>query len=197
MVGTFGDIATTSFYPTKNLAAFGDGGAVFTNNRDLADSVRRMRQYGWDSKYHIAHDHGRNSRLDEMQAAVLRVRLPLLDSMNDRRREIHARYEAVSSHTAAVVGSASESFVAHLAVLTSDDRDNVRAKLKHRGVSTDVHYPVPDHLQNYPSRKPAPTSLPTTERTAQTIFSIPMFPELTSAEIERICSALLSLEGDS
>jgi dTDP-4-amino-4,6-dideoxygalactose transaminase len=197
MAGTFGDIATTSFYPTKNLAAFGDGGAVFTNNRDLADSVRRMRQYGWDSKYHIAHDHGRNSRLDEMQAAVLRVRLPLLDSMNDRRREIHARYEAVSSPLATVVGSASESFVAHLAVLTSDDRVGVRAKLKDRGVMTEVHYPVPDHLQKYPSRKPAPTSLPTTERAAQTIFSIPMFPELTSVEIERICSALLSLEGTS
>jgi dTDP-3-amino-2,3,6-trideoxy-4-keto-D-glucose/dTDP-3-amino-3,4,6-trideoxy-alpha-D-glucose/dTDP-2,6-dideoxy-D-kanosamine transaminase len=194
MAGTFGDIATTSFYPTKNLAALGDGGAVFMNNRNLADSVRGMRQYGWASKYHIARDHGRNSRLDEMQAAVLRVRLPLLDSMNDRRREIHARYEAVSSQTATVVGSASESFVAHLAVLTTGDRDGVRARLKDHGVSTDVHYPVPDHLQNYPSRKPTPTSLPTTERTAQTIFSIPMFPELTSTEVGRICSSLRSLE---
>jgi dTDP-3-amino-2,3,6-trideoxy-4-keto-D-glucose/dTDP-3-amino-3,4,6-trideoxy-alpha-D-glucose/dTDP-2,6-dideoxy-D-kanosamine transaminase len=194
MAGTFGDIATTSFYPTKNLAALGDGGAVFTNNTDLADSVRKMRQYGWDSKYHIAHDHGRNSRLDEMQAAILRVRLPLLDSMNGRRREIHARYEAVSSRTARVVGSASESFIAHLAVLTADDRDGVRAKLKDHGVGTDVHYPVPDHLQDFPSRKPAPVSLPATERAAKTILSVPMFPELTDAEVERVCWALHSLE---
>ena len=194
MAGTFGDIATTSFYPTKNLAALGDGGAVFTNNTDLADSVRRMRQYGWESKYHIAHDHGRNSRLDELQAAVLRVRLPLLDAVNDRRREIHARYEEVSSRAARVVGSASESFIAHLAVLTADDRDSVRTRLRAQGVSTDVHYPVPDHLQNFPSRRPAPVSLPVTERAAQTIFSIPMFPELTDAEVERVCRALQGLE---
>jgi dTDP-4-amino-4,6-dideoxygalactose transaminase len=192
--GTFGDIATTSFYPTKNLGALGDGGAVFTNNADLATSVRALRQYGWSSKYHIAHDHGRNSRLDEIQAAVLRVRLPLLDSMNDRRREIHARYEAVSSQAATVVGAASESFVAHLAVLMAGDRDGVRARLMEHGVSTEVHYPVPDHLQGFPSRRPVRGALPTTERTGQAIFSIPMFPELTNAEVERICSALQSLE---
>jgi aminotransferase EvaB len=197
MAGTFGDIATTSFYPTKNLAALGDGGAVFTNNTDLADSVRKMRQYGWDSKYHIAHDHGRNSRLDEIQAAILRVRLPLLDSMNGRRREIHARYEAVSSRTARVVGSGSESFIAHLAVLTADDRDGVRARLKDHGVSTDVHYPLPDHLQGFHSRKPAPVSLPATERAAKTILSVPMFPELTDAEVERVCRALHSLKETS
>jgi dTDP-3-amino-2,3,6-trideoxy-4-keto-D-glucose/dTDP-3-amino-3,4,6-trideoxy-alpha-D-glucose/dTDP-2,6-dideoxy-D-kanosamine transaminase len=194
MAGTFGDIATTSFYPTKNLAALGDGGAVFTNDAALADSVRRMRQYGWDSKYHIAHDHGRNSRLDEMQAAVLRVRLPLLDSLNERRREIHARYESVSSRTTRVVSSASESFTAHLAVLTADDRDGARVRLRDHGVNTDVHYPVPDHLQDFPSRKPAKISLPATERAAQTIFSIPMFPELTDAEVARVCLALQSLE---
>lgn len=194
MVGTFGDIATTSFYPTKNLAALGDGGAVFTNDFDLGESVRRMRQYGWDRKYHIGHDHGRNSRLDEMQAAVLRVRLPLLDSMNSRRRDIHAHYEQVSSSAARVVGSASESFVAHLAVLTANDRDGARATLGEAGVRTDVHYPVPDHLQDFPSRKPAPASLPVTERAEQTIFSIPMFPELTDTEVERVCAALQSLK---
>jgi dTDP-4-amino-4,6-dideoxygalactose transaminase len=194
MAGTFGDIATTSFYPTKNLAALGDGGAVFTNNPDLANSVRQMSQYGWESKYHIAHDHGRNSRLDEIQAAVLRVRLPLLDSLNGRRREIHARYQQGSSQTARVVGSASESFIAHLAVLTTQDRNGVRARLRDQGVSTDVHYPVPDHWQNFPSRRPAPVSLPVTERAAQRIFSIPMFPELTNTEVERVCRALDSLE---
>jgi aminotransferase EvaB len=153
-----------------------------------------MRQYGWDSKYHIAHDHGRNSRLDEMQAAILRVRLPLLDSLNERRREIHARYEAVSSRAARVVSSASESFIAHLAVLSADNRDGVRARLRGQGVSTDVHYPVPDHLQDFHSRKPAPVSLPATERAAKSILSVPMFPELTDAEVERVCWALQSLE---
>lgn len=193
--GAFGDIATTSFYPTKNLAALGDGGAVFTNNLALSGSVRALRQYGWDAKYHIAQDHGRNSRLDEMQAAVLRVRLPLLDWMNDRRRAIHARYQEASSLSARVVGSASESFVAHLAVLTAGDRDGVRARLRDHGVSTAVHYPVPDHLQDFPGHQPAPTSLPATERAAETIFSIPMFPELTDPEVERVCAALHSLGG--
>lgn len=191
--GTFGDIATTSFYPTKNLGALGDGGAVFTDNTELADSVRRMRQYGWDSKYHIAYDRGRNSRMDEMQAAILRVKLPYLDAWNDRRRQIHSRYEEAVSGSTRLVNSSSESFTAHLAVLTSADRISDRESFKRAGIGTDVHYPIPDSMQEFPTNRPPSVSLPVTESAAQSVFSVPMFPELTDEEVDRICAALASL----
>jgi len=191
--GMFGDIATTSFYPTKNLGALGDGGAVYTNDAELATSVRRMRQYGWISKYHIAFDHGRNSRLDELQAAILRVKLPLLDGWNQRRREIHTSYEAASSR---MVNRDSESFIGHLAVAISDNRDETRAALRASGVATDVHYPLPDHHQDFPSDRPEPISLPATEAASAAVYSVPMFPELTDSEVERVSAALASL-GDS
>lgn len=192
--GTFGDIATTSFYPTKNLGALGDGGAVFTRNPDLADSVRRMRQYGWDSKYHIAYDHGRNSRMDELQAAIVRAKLPHLDALNERRRQIHSRYEAAVSGGLRLVNASSESFTAHLAVLSSDDRAADRESFKQAGIGTDVHYPIPDNKQDFPSARPESVSLPVTERAAQTVFSVPMFPELTDDEVDRICAALAAVE---
>lgn len=191
--GTFGDIATTSFYPTKNLGALGDGGAVLTSDAGLAETVRRTRQYGWKSKYHIGFDHGRNSRMDEIQAAILRVKLPLLDSWNDRRRDIHSRYEAA---TARMVGRSSESFTAHLAVLSVEDRDATRAALRELGVATDIHYPVADHLQDFPSDRPEPVSLPVTEAAAGSILSVPMFPELADTEIDTIVSALAEVVGD-
>ncbi|WP_223694613.1 DegT/DnrJ/EryC1/StrS family aminotransferase [Leifsonia poae] len=190
--GTFGDIATTSFYPTKNLGALGDGGAVFTDRPELAESVRRMRQYGWDSKYHVAHDHGRNSRMDEMQAAILRVKLPHLDAANARRREIHAAYETAGG-AATLVNSASGSFNAHLAVLTSESRDRHRLALRERGIGTDVHYPIPDHRQSFPGAPAAHLELPVTDWAAGVVFSVPMFPELTDDEVSRVCDALASL----
>lgn len=188
--GTIGDIATTSFYPTKNLGALGDGGAIFTSKPELADLAKRMRQYGWGSKYHIQYDHGRNSRLDEMQAAILRVKLPLLDAWNTRRREIHARYEAAGSDAVRVVSRSADSFTAHLAAVVADDRGAVRARLDVAGVSTDVHYPLPDHQQAFPSHRTVGVSLPATERAAETVFSVPMFPELTDLEVDRIADAL-------
>lgn len=195
--GTFGDIATTSFYPTKNLGALGDGGAVFTNNEELAVSVRRMRQYGWDSKYHIAYDHGRNSRMDELQAAILRVKLPYLDVWNDRRRQIHSRYQDAVSSGARLVNTSSESFTAHLAVLMSDNRAGVQDSFKRAGIGTDVHYPIPDNKQDFASNRPAPVLLPVTERAAQTVLSIPMFPELTEREVDRICVTLSELGANN
>ncbi len=191
--GTFGDIATTSFYPTKNLGALGDGGAIFTDHQDLADSVRRMRQYGWDSKYHIAYDHGRNSRMDEIQAAILRVKLPYLDALNDRRRDIHSQYERAASPDVRLVNTSGESFTAHLAVLMSRDRDSSRMSLRQVGISTDVHYPIPDNKQDFLSNRPEPVALPATEQAARSVFSIPMFPELTDDEVSRICAALAEL----
>jgi dTDP-4-amino-4,6-dideoxygalactose transaminase len=184
--GTFGAIATASFYPTKNLGALGDGGAVLTSDPELAATVRRMRQYGWDRKYHVASTRGRNSRMDELQAAMLRVRLPLLDAANERRRDLHAKYEAA---TGRMVHRAGESFIAHLAVAAVPDRDGLRRFLDEHGITTDVHYPIPDHWQDFPGGK-VEQSLPVTERAAASVLSLPMFPELTDAEADRVAEAL-------
>lgn len=188
--GSFADIATTSFYPTKNLGALGDGGAIFTNSDDLANSVRRMRQYGWASKYSIEFDHGKNTRLDEIQAAVLRIKLPLLDKQNDRRRDIHSIYEKNHYFETKFVNSASESFNGHLAVVTSKDREKTRSSLLDAGVKTDVHYPIPDHQQKFPSFKPRKSNLEVTEWAAESVFSLPLFPELTPNEINQVVEAL-------
>jgi dTDP-3-amino-2,3,6-trideoxy-4-keto-D-glucose/dTDP-3-amino-3,4,6-trideoxy-alpha-D-glucose/dTDP-2,6-dideoxy-D-kanosamine transaminase len=189
--GALADIATTSFYPTKNLGAMGDGGAVMTSDDELATRVRRMRQYGWTSKYRIGAEHGRNSRLDELQAAILRVRLPHLDADNERRRDIHRRYEAA---TPGMVNRASARFNAHLAVMRAVDRDAARASLDLAGVSTDVHYPVPDHLQAFPVVPPESVSLPVTERAADVILSLPMFLGMREDEVERVCAAVSGIE---
>lgn len=187
--GGYGDAATTSFYPTKNLGALGDGGAVFTSNEDVAARVRQLRQYGWESKYRTTIDGGRNSRLDELQAAILRVKLPLLDSWSDRRRAIHARYEAAATANVRFVNHAGPAFVGHLAVFEVADREAVRLQLKAAGIATDVHYPIPDHLQPLLADQNV-VSLPITEFLAGHILSLPLFPELTEPEIERIVDAI-------
>ena len=188
--GTFGDIATTSFYPTKNLGAIGDGGAVFTASDDLAETVRRMRQYGWKTKYDIQFRHGKNSRLDEMQAAILRVKLPYLDRNNNRRRAHHDEYASGAGDYVSMVNSSSESFVAHLAVCVSKDPKSVREKLAKHGVATDVHYPIPDYKQKFPEFTSVTSDLEVTDWAATSIVSLPMFPELTSGEISDVTRAL-------
>jgi aminotransferase EvaB len=195
--GTFGAIATTSFYPTKNLGALGDGGAILTSSPELADAVRRMRQYGWEGKYTIAHPHGMNSRMDELQAAVLRVKLPGLDAGNVRRRAIHARYEEAAPAAVRIVNTATgpraDAYIGHLAVAVADDRDAVRARLLDAGVKTDVHYPIPDHRQPLLVAEGPQPSLPATEHAAGAVFSLPMFPELRDDEVDRVCAALGAL----
>ncbi len=191
--GTFADIATTSFYPTKNLGALGDGGAMFTSDAELAATVRSLRQYGWTSKYRIGRARGRNSRLDELQAAILRVKLPHLDAMNERRREVHARYEAASSDVLRVVNHGSESFIGHLAVAVAADRDAVRAAFDAAGVRTDVHYPIPDHRQDWPG--PVSIELPATDAASTSVLSLPIFPELTDAEVDRVVAVMDAIAG--
>ncbi len=193
IAGTVGDIATTSFYPTKNLGALGDGGAVMTGSSDLAERVLRMRQYGWEGKYRIVHPHGRNSRLDELQAAILRAKLPALDAANRRRGEIHARYEAAAGSAVRFASRTGESYTGHLAVIQVEDREGVRAHLLERGIRTDVHYPIPDHLQPLIAGSGPQPSLPATEAAAERILSLPLFPELTDTEVDRICAALEEL----
>lgn len=190
--GSVADIATTSFYPTKNLGALGDGGAVMTSSADLAARVRQLRQYGWESKYRTTIAGGRNSRLDELQAAILRVKLPYLDGWNARRREIHAQYAAALGSGARLVNGNTDSFVGHLAVVEVEDRAAARAVLEARGVRTDVHYPIPDHLQPLLDGSQH-ISLPVTETAADRIFSLPLFPELTSDEISVVSSAIAGL----
>jgi dTDP-4-amino-4,6-dideoxygalactose transaminase len=192
LAGTFGLVATTSFYPTKNLGALGDGGAVLTSDEEVAQRVRHARQYGWAAKYRIEHDHGRNSRLDELQAAILRAKLPGLDAANERRRAIHARYETAAQGDARMVSKTGEDFIGHLAVLSAPDRDTVRERLIRAGVRTDIHYPIPDHHQPLIASE-GPVSLPATEAAASRILSLPLFPELTDVEVERVCDALRSL----
>lgn len=190
--GTIADVAATSFYPTKNLGALGDGGAVITMDATIADRVAVLRQYGWASKYNVAVAGGVNSRLDEIQAAFLRVRLPLLDERNQRRRDIISRYvEAAAGGPVAVRPAQGRHHVGHLAVATADDRDAVRAQLRTVGISTDVHFPVPDHLQ--PGFAAGRQTLVNTEKSSATIFTLPCFPELTDHEVDAVCAALASI----
>lgn len=191
--GSFADIATTSFYPTKNLGALGDGGALFTDSDELAQSVRWMRQYGWASKYSIEYPHGRNSRLDEMQAAILRAKLPHLDAQNERRRVIHSSYETAAHEGVRVLNRSGESFIGHLAVIVAENRDGARAHVEAAGVKTDVHYPIADHRQRFPDFTPRPMPLEVTEWASQAIFSVPLFPELTDDEVAIVTKAIGSI----
>jgi len=192
--GSFGDAATFSFYPTKNLGALGDGGAVGTSDPELAASLLRLRQYGWTSKYSIGVDGGRNSRLDEMQAAVLRTRLPHLPEWSERRRQIINCYAVAAQGTPlTILPVGVEDHVGHLAVGLTPFRDEVAAKLAAAGVRTDVHYPIPDHLQPAFAGELADVSLPVTEETAGQLITLPCFAELTDAEVEQVCDALRSL----
>jgi dTDP-4-amino-4,6-dideoxygalactose transaminase len=188
--GSFGQLACFSFYPTKNLGAIGDGGAVVSSDDALAARVRQLRQYGWGSKYAVAVAHGRNSRLDELQAAFLRIMLPLLDDWNARRRDIAARYTAGITHPAitrpALDGDA---WVAHLYVIQCERRDALRAHLEAHAIGVDVHYPIPDHRQPLLAAAHAGLSLPQAERQARTALSLPCFAELRDEEVEAVIAA--------
>lgn len=189
--GSLGDAAAFSFYPTKNLGALGDGGAVTTDRADVAARVTRLRQYGWGEKYRIVDDGGRNSRLDEIQAAVLRYRMPLVAAGNARRREVIARYAAAAPASVRVLDAVGPEHAAHLAVVEADDAARLAAHLRTWGIMSEVHYPVPDHHQPaFLTEGRSPVSLPVTESLVGRVLSLPCFPELTDAEIERVCRAL-------
>ncbi|WP_151199582.1 DegT/DnrJ/EryC1/StrS aminotransferase family protein [Cryobacterium sp. LW097] len=191
--GSFGDIAATSFYPTKNLGAIGDGGAIATSNDEFAAIVAQLRQYGWSTKYRVEIPAGTNSRLDEMQAAFLLARLPLLDGFNERRRDIIERYRAAAAGgPLRVLPALGGHHVGHLAVALTANRDYVRAALLALGVQTDIHFPIPDYAQlGFGSDL---QSLATTDRISKEILSLPCFPELTDEEIQQVCGAIESLK---
>jgi dTDP-4-amino-4,6-dideoxygalactose transaminase len=158
--------------------------------------VRLLRQYGWSAKYRVTEGEGRNSRLDEIQAAILRVGLPRVEAMNDRRRAIVRRYAeaARGSEVSTVTGAGCET-VAHLAVVRCAARDELRRFLSDAGIDTDIHYPIPDHLQ--PGLKPPTraTSLVESERATAEILTLPCFPELTDSEIDRVAEAIASFRA--
>ena len=200
MVGTIGDAAAFSFYPTKNRAALGDGGCVATDDVATATRIRELRQYGWRQRY-VSAVPGLNSRLDEVQAAVLRARLPKLETDNDRRREIAATYDAGLQGSAVTlpVARTGVRHVYHQYVIRSRGRDRLVSWLRDRGIGTAIQYPVPIHLQpGYAGRLPRVVDLPVTERLAGEIVSLPIFASLTDDEVERVITALLEWErGDA
>lgn len=191
-VGSLGDIATFSFYPTKNLGAFGDGGAIVTSDSELAAACDALRQYGWAKKYDIARPGGRNSRLDEVQAAILSVLLPHLDESNSKRRAILLRYVEAAPVGVRIVESPLGS-VAHLAVLLCSDRDGLRKHLADRDIGSDIHYPILDCYQSgwqsLPQRN-APNGLPVAEASVERLLTVPCFPGMTETEIAAVCEAL-------
>jgi len=193
--GSFGDIGCFSFYPTKNLGALGDGGAVVTNRADLNERIRQLRQYGWSSKYKATLAGGCNSRLDEMQAAILRVMLPFLDNWNVRRREIATRYSEGIQHekivTPAVYG---EEYVAHLYVIKTSDRDSLKKYLADAGIPSDIHYPISDYRQPFYGLLFDDLDLPITEQLCKEVFTLPCFPEMTDAEVDNIVTRINAWE---
>jgi dTDP-3-amino-2,3,6-trideoxy-4-keto-D-glucose/dTDP-3-amino-3,4,6-trideoxy-alpha-D-glucose/dTDP-2,6-dideoxy-D-kanosamine transaminase len=191
MAGTFGTVGCFSFYPTKNLGALGDAGALVTSDPALAVRLVELRTYGWRGKYRCSVGGGMNSRMDELQAAVLRVKLPHLDHWNRRRHEIAKCYANAISHpkitlplTAAVGAD-----VTHLYILRTAERESLRAHLAACGIATDVHYPVPDHWQPAWLDDTTTAGLGHTERACTEVLTLPCFPELTDAEIAAVATA--------
>jgi dTDP-4-amino-4,6-dideoxygalactose transaminase len=191
-VGSFGDMATFSFYPTKNLGAFGDGGMVVTNAKDLAERARALRQYGWKERY-LSDLKGINTRLDEIQAAMLAVRLTRLESEIARRRAIAAQYDAALAsliETPRVRSGANHAY--HLYVVRDPRRDELAAALRQMGIGTGIHYPVPVHRQKAyeDSIAVGRTGLNETERAAREVLSLPMHAFLSEADVDRVAEAV-------
>ena len=200
--GTMGDVGTFSFYPSKNLGALGDGGLVLTNDESLAQKVTKLRNYGQEKRYYHSIK-GFNSRLDELQAAILTAKLPYLDGWNKRRREIAKRYDAAFTplgiacplEVGAEVGD--RYHVYHLYVLRVPQRDRFQHLLATAGINTMIHYPVPVHLQeSYQEYQSQSRYLSITEKLAHEIVSLPIYPELTDQEVDYIITRVSEIYGE-
>ncbi len=189
--GTIGDAAAYSFYPTKNLGALGDAGAVVTSDPELAEALRRLRSHGERAEARgIAVTPGVNSRLDEVQAEVLRRRLARLDAGNERRRQLAARYLDELAGVVLPVEAPGRVHAWHLFVVLAEDREGFRARLRERGVETLVHYPEPIHRQPAYTNLAGRVPLQVSERLCRRVVSLPLYPELTDAEAEQVVAAV-------
>lgn len=191
-VGSFGTYAAFSFYPGKNLGAFGDGGALITNNKDMYETVKKMRNYGQSKKYH--HDFiAWNRRLDSLQAAILRVKLKHLNKWNKQRIKHAYTYNQLLKNADVVTPylDPSTTHVYHLYVIRTKSRDILQKYLKEKGIETGIHYPLPIHLQKaYRFRGGKKGDFPLSERYAQQLLSLPMYPQLTEENILYIANAI-------
>ena len=195
-LGGIGHAGTFSFYPTKNLGALGDGGMVVTGDRALAERIRRLRNGGQSSRYRHE-DRGINSRLDEIQAAVLRAKLPHLLSSNEKRRALAEAYERLLEGAGLTPVRPRDGSVSarHLFVVRSPDRDALMRHLEARGIQTLIHYPVPTHLQPaYADSGFDEGSCPVAEEAARSIVSLPLYPSMTEADVQRVADAVRSFE---
>lgn len=192
-VGCIGDAGAFSFYPTKNLSALGDGGMVVTNSAARAAEMRALREYGWRDAARLSERSGRNARLDELQAAILHVKLPFLEAENARRQQLARAYHAALADCETLTlpkeSDAGQS-VYHQYVIRSPHRDALAAHLRNAGIATAIHYPVPIHAQ--PAYRWAThESLPETTRAAAEVLSLPMFPEMEPAVAAEVAAELL------
>jgi len=193
--GSMGAFGAFSFYPSKNLGAYGDAGALTTNDASLAEKVRMMRNYGQRAKYEHVYL-AWNRRLDSLQAAVLRVKLAHLDRWNDSRRRIASLYDELLAASGATLPHASPNseHVYHLYVIQVGDRHRLQADLAGRGIGTGIHYPVPIHLQEaYREQAIGHDSFPVTEAVAHRVLSLPMYPEMTEDDVRRVAGAVSEL----
>ncbi len=191
-VGTIGDAGCFSFYPGKNLGAYGDGGAIVTNDDAIASQIRQLRNYGQVSK-NVHAMVGYNSRLDTLQAAVLLAKLPHLDQWNDRRRKVAELYDRLLQDTPLLLPTErlEVSHVFHLYVVRAPDRDTLVEKLRERGVFAGVHYPTPlNQMPPFAGARTCPEGLPVCCEISKEILSLPVFPEMTNAQVEYVSAAL-------
>jgi len=190
--GALGDIAAFSFYFSKNLGALGEGGAITTNSDEYAERIRKLREHGQKDKYH--HDSiGYNSRLDEIQAAVLRCKLKLLKKWNDRRREVASFYNNALKDLPLIIPTEAEwaHHVYHLYVICSDKRDELFGHLRDRGIGCGMHYPIPCHLQEaMKGYGNSEGDLPETEKAAKEILSLPIYPHLSEDDTSRVVETI-------
>jgi dTDP-4-amino-4,6-dideoxygalactose transaminase len=192
--GSHGDLGCFSFYPSKNLGAYGDGGMIVTDNNEFAETVRALRNHGSEQPYRHAML-GYNSRLDELQAAVLRVKLQYIDSFNAARREIATAYTQRLQHADIITPPGDHdgaSCVYQQYTIRSDKRDLIRRVLHEAGIASALHYPAPLHRQEAYLENYGHLSLPISEQAAETVLSLPMYPELSKQQIDRICEVVLS-----
>lgn len=193
-----GTASCFSFYPTKNLGAMGDAGAVVTEDAALAERLRLLRHHGWDRRFHSAVS-SLNSRMDDLQAAVLRAKLPRLEGWNARRRAIARRYDealAAGGRVRPAPRAAWAEPCYYLYVARAAQRQELRQALHEAGIASDVHWPEPPHLQPaFAQLGYARGSLPVTERLCQEVVTLPMFPEMTEEEVARVCAALRAFSG--